>query len=151
MPAVKKMELVRKVVDDQEKRRAEALAASEKRLSESESKLAELQTYRDGYVRDFAARAQAGIDSVIARDYQVFLGRLEEALRQQAQIVSRTRVQRDAEMKNWQGAAQRAEGVGQMIKRIQTEEERAGARREQLESDERSQRAWATQSDPYGH
>jgi flagellar FliJ protein len=135
--------MVQNVVDDQERRRAEALALSEHRVTESETKLAELQSYLDSYVRGFAIRAESGIDGAMARDYQAFLARLEEALRQQAQMVTRTRAQRDGEMQNWQGAAQRAEAVGQMVKRFQNEEARAVERREQVESDERSAHAWA--------
>src|SRR5215470_14769381 len=142
MKRAQRLEMVQKVMDDQERRRAEALALSERRVSESEAKLAELQTYHDSYVRGFAIRAQSGMDSAMARDYQAFLARLEEALRQQAQIVTRTRAQRDSEMRNWQGAAQRAEAVGQMVRRFQVEEARALDRREQVESDERSARAW---------
>jgi flagellar FliJ protein len=135
--------MVQNVVDDQERRRAEALAASERRVVEGEAKLAELQSYHESYVRGFAIRAESGIDGAMARDYQAFLARLEEALRQQTQIIIRARVQRDGEMQNWQGAAQRAEAVGQMVKRFQTEEARAVDRREQSESDERSAHAWA--------
>jgi flagellar FliJ protein len=134
--------MVQNVVEDQERRRAEALALSERRVTESEAKLAELQSYLDSYVRGFAIRAESGIDGAMARDYQAFLARLEEALRQQTQIVTRTRAQRDGEMHNWQGAAQRAEAVGQMVKRFQSEEARTVDRREQAESDERSARAW---------
>lgn len=135
--------MVQNVVDDAERRRAEALALSERRTGESEAKLAELESYHASYVRGFAARAQTGIDGNMARDYQAFLARLEEAIRQQTQIVTRTRAQRDSEMQNWQGAAQRAEAVGQMVKRFQTEEVRTADKREQQESDERSARAWA--------
>ena len=135
--------MVQNVVDDAERRRAEALALSERRTGESEAKLAELESYHASYVRGFAARAQTGIDGNMARDYQAFLARLEEAIRQQTQIVTRTRAQRDSEMQNWQGAAQRAEAVGQMVKRFQTEEARTADKREQQESDERSARAWA--------
>jgi flagellar FliJ protein len=135
--------MVQNVVDDQERRRAEALAMSERRVTENEAKLAELQSYHDSYARGFAIRAESGIDGAMARDYQAFLARLEEALRQQTQIVIRARAQRDGEMQNWQGAAQRAEAVGQMVKRFQHEEVRAADQREQQESDERSARAWA--------
>jgi flagellar FliJ protein len=135
--------MVQNVVDDQERQRAEALAGSERRMSESEAKLAELESYHASYVRGFAVRAEAGIDGVLARDYQAFLGRLEEAIRQQTQVVIRVRAQRDSEKQNWQGAAQRAEAVGQMVKRFQSEEAQALDRREQHESDERSSRAWA--------
>jgi len=142
MKRAQRLEMVQNVVEDQERRRAEALALSERRVTESEAKLAELQSYLDSYVRGFAIRAESGIDGAMARDYQAFLARLEEALRQQTQIVTRTRAQRDGEMHNWQGAAQRAEAVGQMVKRFQSEEARTVDRREQAESDERSARAW---------
>ena len=143
MKRAQRLEMVQNVVDDQERRRAEALAGSERRVSEAEAKLAELESYHESYVRGFAIRAEAGIDGVMARDYQAFLARLEEAIRQQKQVVIRARAQRDGEKQNWQGAAQRAEAVGQMVKRFLTEEERALDRREQHESDERSSRAWA--------
>jgi flagellar FliJ protein len=135
--------MVQRVVDDNERRRAEALAGCERRVDETEAKLAELESYRSGYVRDFATRAESGMNGASVRDYQAFLARLDEALRQQTQAVLRARAQRDAELHGWQGAAQRAEAVGHMVKRFQTEERRAFERFEQLESDERSQRPWA--------
>jgi len=143
MKRAQRLEMVQNVVDDLERRRAEALASSERRVSESEAKLAELEGYQASYVRGFAVRAGSGIDANLARDYQAFLARLEEAVRQQTQVVTRTRAQRDSEKQNWQGAAQRAEAVGQMVKRFQTEEVRAADKLEQQESDERSARAWA--------
>jgi flagellar FliJ protein len=143
MKRAQRLEMVQNVVDDLERRRAEALASSERRVSESEAKLAELEGYQASYFRGFAVRAGSGIDAHLARDYQAFLARLEEAIRQQTQVVTRTRAQRDSERQNWQGAAQRAEAVGQMVKRFQTEEVRAADKLEQQESDERSARAWA--------
>ena len=143
MKRAQRLEMVQNVVADQERSRAEALAGSERLVMESEAKLAELQSYQESYVRGFAIRAGSGIDSTLARDYQAFLARLEEALRQQTQIVIRTRAQRDGEMRTWQGAAQRAEAVGQIVKRFQTEQAHAADRREQHESDERSAHAWA--------
>jgi flagellar protein FliJ len=143
MKRTQRLQMVQKVVDDLERRKAEALATSELRVRETQAKLDELETYRSGYVRDFAVRAENGINGASARDYQAFLARLDEALRQQSQVVTRVRAQRDAELLNWQGAAQRAEVVGQMLKRWQTEEQHTVDKREQLESDERSQRPWA--------
>jgi flagellar FliJ protein len=132
--------MVQRVVDDQERRRAEALAAWQRRVGECETKLVELEAYQASYVRDFALRAESGINGASARDYQAFLARLSEALRQQSQAVTRARAQRDAELQGWQSAAQRAEVVGQMVKRWQAEGQRILDRREQHESDERSQR-----------
>jgi flagellar protein FliJ len=143
MKRSERLEMVKKVVDDFERRKAEALAACERRVAESEKKLAELEAYRSSYVRDFAVRAKTGIDGAAARDYQVFLGRLDDAVHQQTQTVIGTRAQRDSEHQNWQDAAQRAEAIGQTVKRWQSDERHALERREQHESDERSQRIWA--------
>ena len=143
MKRSERLEIVKKVVDDAERRKAEALGACERRVAEAEKKLTDLEAYRDGYVRDFAVRAKAGINAAAARDYQVFLSRLDEALRQQTQAVIGTRAQRDSERQNWQDAAQRAEAIGQTVRRWQGEERHELDRREQIETDERSQRIWA--------
>jgi flagellar protein FliJ len=140
MKRSQRLQMVQQVVDDNERRRAERFAASEKRVAECEAKLAELESYQASYARDFTVRAGQGIGAVGLRDYQTFLARLGEAVRQQNQLLSRARAERDAERENWQGAAQRAEAVGQIVKRWQGEEQRALDRQEQLESDERAQR-----------
>ena len=143
MKRSQRLEMVKKVVDDFERRKAQALAACERRVNESERKLSELEAYRASYVRDFVVRAQAGIAAAAARDYQVFLSRLDEALHQQAQSVIGIRALRDSELQNWQDAAQRAEAIGTTVQRWQSEERYALERREQNESDERSQQVWA--------
>lgn len=143
MKRVERMELVKKVADDFERRKAEALAAGERRVAESEKKLSDLEAYRASYVEDFAVRAKAGINGAAARDYQVFLGRLDEALQQQQQQVMSMRSRRDAERQSWQDAAQRAEAISHTVKRWESEEQRALEKREQRDSDERSQRIWA--------
>ena len=138
-----RMAVVQKVVDDQERRRAQALAASEQRVTEAETKLTELESYRANYLRDFNSRAGGGMNAASARDYQVFLARLEEALKQQAQIVVRAKAQRDTERHNWQGAAQRADAVDHMVNVWDTADRKDLERHEQKESDEFSQRSQA--------
>jgi len=140
MKRSERMHTVERVVSDTEKKRAESLAKSERRLSECEAKLTELQNYQKTYAEQFNARAGAGIGAAGLRDYQTFMTRLAEALKQQAQVVSQARIERDAELKTWQSAAQRSEAVGGLVKRWQSEERREDDRQEQRESDERSQR-----------
>jgi len=135
------MAVVQKVVDDQERRRARTLAASEKLVLDSEAKLAELEKYRAGYLRDFSSKAGGGMSAARARDYQVFLARLDEALKQQAQIVARAKAQRDIERRNWQGAAQRADAVDHMVQVWDSADRKELERHEQKESDEFSQRS----------
>ena len=63
MKRSERMQMVKKVADDFERRRAEALAVCERRVTESEKKLSDLEIYRNGYVRDFDIRAKSGISA----------------------------------------------------------------------------------------
>jgi flagellar FliJ protein len=139
MKRAQRLKMVQNVVEDQERRRAEQLARTEKRVSDCELRLTELESYQASYAREFAARATNGIGGAGLRDYQSFLARLAEAVRQQSQAVFRVRAERDAERQIWQSAAQRAEAVGRIVRRWQTEDQRTFDRYEQRESDERAQ------------
>jgi flagellar FliJ protein len=134
------MQTVERVVSDVERKRAQALAASERLVTESESRLTELETYQKSYADQFNTRAGAGIGAAGLRDFQTFMARLAEAVKQQAQLVAKARADRDTELKTWQSAAQRAEAVGGLLKRWQKAERREDDLLEQSESDERSQR-----------
>lgn len=140
MKRVQRLEVVQRVVDDAERRRAEALALSERRVSECEAKLAELESYRRSYAQAFTERAARGMGAVELLDYQTFIARLDEAVRQQTQIVERARADRNLQRASWQSAAQRAQAVGKVVKRRQADVQRAIERRDQHESDERAQR-----------
>jgi flagellar protein FliJ len=136
----KRMKPVQNLVDENERRLAQSLAASERKVAEAEGKLQELERYRSEYEKQFSQRAGRGIGAVDLRDYQVFLARLSEAIRQQQAIVQRLRAERDAERLRWQEAAKRAKALGHVVEQWQTEERRTSERREQHESDERAQR-----------
>jgi flagellar protein FliJ len=136
----KRMKPVQNLVDENERRLAQSLAASERKVAEAEGKLQELERYRSEYEKQFSQRAGRGIGAVDLRDYQVFLARLSEAIRQQQAIVQRLRAERDAERLRWQEAAKRAKALGHVVEQWQTEERRTIERREQHESDERAQR-----------
>jgi flagellar FliJ protein len=141
MTRAKRLQPVQHLVDNNERRLAQSLAAFEKRLTESDNKLRELERYRGEYERQFSQRAGGGMGVTSLRDYQAFLARLAEAIRQQQAVVSRARAERDAERQRWQEAAKRAKALGHVVEQWQTEERRAGEQREQRESDERAQRA----------
>ena len=134
------MKPVQSLYDDTERRLAVALAAVEKKVTDAEAKLQELERYRTDYESQFKQRAGRGIGVADLRDYQAFLGRLSDAIRQQQAVVKRAQSERDAERQRWQEAAKRAKALGHVVEQWQTEERRASDRREQRESDERAQR-----------
>ena len=140
MTRAKRMKPVQNLFDDTERRLASALATIERKVAEAETKLQELERYRGDYDKQFAQRAGRGIGATDLRDYQAFLARLSEAIRQQQAVVKRAQSERDAERQRWQEAAKRAKALGHVVEQWQTEERRASDRREQRETDERAQR-----------
>ncbi len=134
------MQTVERVVSDVEKKRAEALAVRERHVTECEQKLQELETYQKSYAQQFQTRAGAGIGAAGLRDFQTFMVRLGEAVKQQTQLVEKAKADRDAERKVWQHAAQRAEAVGGLVERWQKEEQQQQDKQDQRDTDERAQR-----------
>jgi flagellar FliJ protein len=140
MKRADRLEPVKNIVDDNERRLAEHYASAERLLQSSEQKLRELTGYRDDYTQGFAKRAGGGMGARDLVDYQAFMSRLNEAIKQQAQVVQNARNETDAQRKRWQEAAQRAKALGNVIERWHQEETHANDRREQRDSDERGQR-----------
>lgn len=143
MKKTQRIDMVQRVVDDQERRKAEALALSERKVHEARTRLEELETYRGAYMQDFNRRAQGGLGGAAVREYQVFLSRLEEALQHQQQILSQAELARSAELENWRSAARRAAAVDTLAKHWRSEERRVEERRDQHETDERSLQSWS--------
>jgi flagellar FliJ protein len=140
MNRAKRLQPVQQIVDDQQRALARSLAAIEKRLSDAESKLGELERYRREYETQFAMRAQSGIGVMDLRDYQAFLARLSEAVKQQHALVQRAIAERDLERTRWREAATRAKALDHVVERWRNEERALLDRKEQRESDERAQR-----------
>ncbi|HEY7641675.1 MAG TPA: flagellar export protein FliJ [Steroidobacteraceae bacterium] len=140
MTRAKRMKPVQHLLEDTERRLALGLAAIERKVADAETKLQELERYRADYDKQFAQRAGGGIGVTALRDYQAFLARLSEAIKQQQAVVKRAQSERDAERQRWQEAAKRSKALDHVVEQWQTEERRASDRREQRESDERAQR-----------
>ena len=140
MKRSERMQTVERVVSDVEKKKAEALAVRERHVTECEHKLQELESYQKSYADQFHVRAGAGIGAAGLRDFQTFMLRLGEAVKQQTQLVEKAKADRDAERRVWQHAAQRAEAVGGLVERWQKEEQHQQDRQDQRDSDERAQR-----------
>jgi len=140
MTRAKRLQPVQSLVDDKERRLAQSLAAYEKKLTDAQRKCQELERYREEYEKQFMDTAARGIGVTGLRDYQAFLARLNEAVRQQQSVVARALAERDAERTRWQEMARKAKALDHVVEQWNTEERRARDRREQLETDERAQR-----------
>lgn len=140
MKRAKRLEPVQQIVDDAQRRLAMSVAAFEKRVLEGEAKLLELQRYKGEYEQQFSQRAGRGMGATDLRDYQAFLARLSEAIKQQQVLVARARSEHQAERVKWQEALKRSKALGHVVERWQAEERHMNDRRDQRESDERAQR-----------
>jgi flagellar FliJ protein len=140
MTRAKRLQPVQNLVDDKERRLAQSLAAFEKKLADAEHKHQELERYLQEYEKQFKDTAARGIGVAGLRDYQAFLARLNEAIRQQQTLVLRARAERDAERLKWQEMARKAKALDHVVEQWNEDERRARDRREQLETDERAQR-----------
>jgi flagellar FliJ protein len=141
MTRSERMDPVKRVFGKAEKDRARELGDAQRRLVEAEARLNELANYRGEYLGAFRKRAEDGTSVRALRDFQVFLARLDEALRQQENIVAAAREQTAGSRRNWQGAARQVKAVESVVDRWQHAEVRAGERRDQKESDDRAQRS----------
>ena len=141
MTRTQRLQPVQGVVANAERRLAQSLAAFERLVIEAETKQRELERYRGEYERQFTQRAGAGIGVTELRDYQAFLARLTDAIRQQQAVVHRVRSDRDAERTRWQDAAKRAKALDHVVTQWQAEERRSIEQREQRATDEFAQRS----------
>lgn len=140
MSRAKRIEPVQDLVEDAERRLALSVGLFEKRVKEAETKLQELERYRLEYQQQFSQRAGRGMSATELRDYQAFLTRLDEAIKQQQAIVLRVRSERDTEKQKWQKAAIKAKALDHVVDKWRSEERRVQDQREQRDSDERGQR-----------
>ena len=140
MKRSERMAPVQRVLDGTERQRARDMGAAQRSLDAAETRLQELQQYHLDYLRNFQQAARAGSNVMALRDFQAFLGRLEEAIRQQEQIVAQARQGVAGSTQRWQSAALRVKAVETVVDKWQGDERRHEQRLEQKETDERAQR-----------
>ena len=137
---------VQRVLGQTEQQRARDLGEARQLLVAAETKLQDLQQYRQDYERVFQQRATTGQSVMALRDFQVFLARLDQAIQQQGQIAEAARGDVAGRTTRWQSAARQVKAVDSVVGRWQGEERRADDRREQKDTDERAQRGSAART-----
>ena len=140
MSPTQRLQLVQRVTDEKKRQHARRLAQSRTRVAQCEAKLLELKGYQASYAREFDQRCATGIGGAGIREFQAFLAKLAEAVRQQEELLRKARSESDSEQIDWQVAAQRSQIMDKVVEHHQTREIRALDVREQRESDDRGQR-----------
>lgn len=151
MKRSQRMEPVQDVLGSVERDRARDMGAAQQGLSAAEQRLQDLQQYHADYLNNFRRTATAGGNALALRDYQQFLGRLQEAIRQQQLIVEQARRGVAGSVGRWQKAAQRVKAVETVVDKWRGEERHREGRLDQKEIDERAQRKPARRTDSQEH
>ena len=138
MKRSERMAPVQQALESTQQDRARDFGAAQRQLESAEQKLKDLEQYHDEYQRGFQQRARTGQSVTALRDYQVFLARLQDAIRQQTQVVLQARDGLTGSRQRWQSAARKSKAVESVVDRWQQDERRQADRIEQKESDERA-------------
>jgi flagellar FliJ protein len=140
MKRSKRLEPVGELAQEEERECAAQVASLQKRLDDAHQRGTELQRYVVEYQSMFQQRATAGMGVAGLRDYQTFLARLTEAVRQQDAIIAELEAECARARVRWLEAAARKNAVSKVIKNARSEDQKLEERRSQKESDEQAQR-----------
>jgi flagellar FliJ protein len=138
-----RLEPVDRLARSAERDCARRLAGAQQRVVDAERRCVELESYREEYRQALRARAVSGVRAQGLREFQTFIARLDEALRQQHQLLRQLRGEQEREHLQWRNAAVRSSAIGKVIENAKREERQVEDRRLQRELDERAQRQGA--------
>jgi flagellar FliJ protein len=131
------IELATQQTDEAAKRLGRAIRTGE----EAEQKLQLLLQYRDDYMDRFHASLQAGLSAAGYRNFQLFLDKLDEAIKGQQRVVQDTQQRVKNERGAWQDSERKRISYDTLADRALKVSQLKEARREQKQTDEFAARA----------
>ena len=135
----KRFEPIQEIASSSANELSREMAEAGRRVADLERQLAQLQTYRDEYLRNSAQGAGA-MDAVKLQNYRSFLDRLGEAMRQHLKNLDAARAEFERRRSKWSEKRIEAESLGRVVERFRKEEQSAAERREQGEGDDAAMR-----------
>jgi len=131
---------IHKLASQKERKAAVELGQSIKQRDGAHQRLAELEQYHKEYLERFAQAARNGLPSNQIVEYQVFIGKLEDAIVEQKKIVARSDQNCADSKHHWRGRYTKAKAMENAIDRMRSAERKDADRKEQFAADEQSQR-----------
>ena len=130
------IELAQRDSDDAAKRLGAALAAAE----ETEQKLQMLLNYRDDYAMRLDAAQVAGITPLAYRNFVAFIGKLDNAINGQREVVKHAHHKSAIEKTAWQASERKRLSYRTLSERAAAETLRVENKRDQKAMDEHAAR-----------
>jgi flagellar FliJ protein len=134
MTKSKRFEPIQEIASNSADALSRPMADAARKVADLERQLAQLETYRDEYVRNSAVAG--AMDAVRLQNYRSFLDRLGEALRQHVRNLDAARADYERRRLQWSEKRIEAESLGRVVERFRAEEQRAADRRDQRELDD---------------
>ncbi len=136
----KRLRPVHRVAESREQTAAREMGSSGRYVHEQQERLDELRRYHSEYLDRFHSAAKQGMSAMQLHEYRAFLAKLEHAIREQEAIIVDGRNVHQLNKDNWQQKHVRTQALGKVMERYKQAENKAEDKREQKESDDRSQR-----------
>jgi flagellar FliJ protein len=130
------IDLARRETDDTAKR----LGAALKALDDCQQQLQMLSGYRDDYAQRFEATMAAGITPAAYRNFQSFMGKLDNAISGQHEVVRQAERRCEHEKKVWQEAERKRMSYTTLENRAQEAALKLENKRDQKAMDEHAAR-----------
>ncbi|WP_456380674.1 flagellar export protein FliJ [Thiolapillus sp.] len=129
---------VAKIATDRERNAAREMSHSQAELDVHTARLDELNNYRHQYLQQFQAASKQGLGVVQLQEYQIFLGRLDDAIKQQQKLLEGSRLTHEERQKLWLSLRGKAKALDNVIDKRQQQQTAEQGRREQREYDDQS-------------
>jgi flagellar FliJ protein len=131
------IELASKETDEAAKRLGKCMMAAE----ETEKKLALLMQYRDDYAARFQQNlTSGGLSAMGYHNFQVFLGKLDQAIDSQRQTVREAHERVAQERSAWQAGERKRMSYGTLVNRAEKAQQIKENKRDQKQMDEHAAR-----------
>ena len=130
------LDIAEKLTDEAAAKLGTAIRASE----DLEKKLTLLKKYREDYSLKMQAELKAGRDMQHIRNFQVFLGKIDDAIHGQQQLVNDAHKRVAAEKLQWQENEKKRMSYTALEERAEKVQQKKEARRDQIQSDEHGSR-----------
>ena len=130
------IELAQRETDDAAKRLGAALAA----VAGAQQKHQMLIGYRDEYAKRFEAAQAAGITPMAYRNFQAFMGKLDNAITGQQEVIKHAEHRAAQEKAAWQASERKRMSYTTLSNRAALEALKLEAKRDQKQMDEHAAR-----------
>jgi len=131
----KGLQTIQTLAESTETMRSRVVADQRAAVREEEHRLEQLEQYRKEY-QDMGSRPEQSVCIHLVRGRRGFVQKLNEAIDNQHQVVSRAYEQLDAYTTHWRNARAKSLSLQKFADRIAAQEDRRIERREQTELDE---------------